>query len=1352
MKIKFLKLKLILFLIFIATFNSKASEYFTNPLSTRNGLSQNDVHTIFQDSRKFIWICTNDGLNRYDGYDFKIYNKGYKGLESSLIETIAEDKNNNLWIGTADKGLFYYNRLSDTFINIASLSNLPSQNFPNNTPRIFIDDQNSTIWFYNTNSEFYKISLDKNFKKVTRITQFKAGTDGLRSTSIFSMIKDFTGRLWIGTSNGLHYYNYKTATFKSISTIPNQVYSLSIIDKSKIAINTEKKILIFDTENFSNKKSFDISTDSRLLYANNQLWLASSTGIYIAEYNRLTNNFSGVSKIEEYNNWICNSLIMDANGVVWVGFGTAGIRQYKLNKKPFLHFGNESPIGNNFISSIIQDRFGGLWVGTFGTGVFRFPQTPTKAQEKDFVKADFIKQNTIYTLAQSKISDNIYIGSEGANNNLYEYNINTKKLEPINITKASVRIIFTDSCFLWIGTYNDGLFRYNLTTKEILHINKGKDFPSNIVRNIIKDSKGNIWLGTSDGICVIPSANKYSKNLNVKLIHYNNGYENKVINEYVISICQSKDGNIWLGTLGDGIKVITNLNSDFKCELKTYTIDNGLSNNTIKNIIEDNNGNIWISTNKGLNKIDQKNGTVQLYDISDGLQDYEFNELSGTKCKNGAILFGGVNGLNLFYPNQMQIDTLPPTLVITDFLLAGQSVKVNEKYDNKIVLSSDVSEVKKIELSYNQNNFSFVFAGIHYLAPRKNQYRYKLNGFDIAWTKDASNNRIAKYTNIPPGEYQFLLEGSNNNGIWTKEPLVVQVIIHPPFWVTWYAYLIYVIILLAATIQFRNFLIKRQRQRNEVYIANLEKVRTKELMDMKVNFFTNISHEFRTPLTLILSPLQTFMSDLNIPESVRNNSAIKTIEHNANILLKLINHLLNITKHDQQKLEVQLKNKNFTEFIRQVIQQFDFLAQSQNISLKFKSNSTDVFTWFDPFLMEQILYNLISNAFKYTPTGGEINLLMVDSAENVILSISDTGIGISKEAQNHVFERFFSINSSEKSNTGSSGIGLALTKNLVELHHGTINFESELGKGTTFTLNLPKNFGNGNNVQTIDKPNIITENILTVSDDNDSDLENEDLNKTLLVVDDNPQIITLLTGLFSSQYKVLSAENGQVALDIIYEFLPDIIISDVMMPVMDGLRLCKTIKNDIKISHIPIILLSAKASIDNQTEGYNYNADGYCPKPFDNNLLVALVNATYHNKQRLAQRFRGEIDISPTVITTTNSDEKFLRKLIKIIEDRIDDSTLTVEDLYSEVGMSANNLNKKLKALTNTTTKLFIRNIRLKRAAQLLKLQRFSVTDVAYEVGFSDLKHFRECFKKEFGVAPSDYKNENADQSQNEFM
>jgi len=1332
---------LVSLLIINAVFSVFPNNYLSTRLTTLNGLSQNDVHCIFQDSRKFIWISTNDGLCRYDGYEFKVYRKGYPGLESSVIESIIEDKQNNIWISSADKGIFKYDRVYDRFISLSKLSKVDITNLPTNIRKIYIDKRNSLWAFTYGDSDLFRIEFDDSFSKAGRISSYKLNKAGDKVTFVTDIKTDSSGRLFVTTTNGLQNFDYKKNEFQPIDNLGCN--AIALLPDNKMVISYFNRLMLFDPENFSTTKLKGGISINSLLCSDEKIWITNQFGIYVAKYDKLTNAIGEFEVVDRFVDLNAKTIIVDDNGSIWVGFLTTGIRQYRTNSKPFIHYGKSEKIGNNFISSLFFDHKNRFWIGTLGSGLYLIPTKNGNFEMTNLRSDDYFKNKTVYAIAQSTINNDIFVGL-AQEPFLVRINAESGSKSLMNFRLGDVRCLLADSVYLWIGSYFRGLYRCNLVSGALTKIDVKKILGTETIRDIQKDRNGNLWVGTDKGLCVIPARLINVSKIVPIPVRYVQDNETKILNSYTIPIYEGYNGNIWVGTLGDGLKVLSNIRRDFVCDIKTYSMDNGLSNNSIKSIIEDENDNIWISTNKGLNKIYPETGKIQVFDTDDGLQDFEFSELSACTGTNKMIYFGGVNGLNGFFSNQIKNDTIRPELTLTDFQLLNKSVLVGEKYDGRVILEKNITETRTIRLAHNQNNFSLVFAGLHYVSPKKNQYRYILDGYESNWTRTDASNRVAKYTNISPGKYVFRLVGSNCDDVWSTDEYRVEIVIDYPWWQTWYMYLLYLALIIILLIYMYRFAEKRQKEKTELVIANREKALTKELMNMRVNFFTNISHEFRTPLTLILSPLQSFLNDKDVPEPVKKHEALSTIQHNANVLLMLINQILTFSKNQQGKLQTNFRYENISVFLKEIFSQFNYLAINKNISLEYKTNNENLFIWYDSTIVEQIIDNLMSNAIKYTSKNGKIILELNEGEEFIAISVVDNGIGLPLEYQNQIFERFLKINTNITESVESTGIGLSLTKDLVEIIGGKITFESEENKGTTFTVILPKELTVKENLHSIqvaggkafDYKNadlIITESEIIPEN-------NSPLKDTLLIVDDNVEVLILLRKLFGHDYDILTAENGKIAFDLIVEKMPDIVITDVMMPVMDGLELCSQIKNDKRTSHIPVILLTAKTTIENQTEGYMVRADGYCPKPFDNNLLIGLTHSILQNRKIVANRYRKNTDLQPTSLSMSSGDELFLKRLIEVIEENIQDSDLSIDTLCNKVGMQPNVLNKKLKALTNTTSTLFIRNIRLKRAAQLLSLKRYTVMEVTYEVGFNDLKHFRECFKNEFGVTPSEYK------------
>ncbi len=793
-------------------------------------------------------------------------------------------------------------------------------------------------------------------------------------------------------------------------------------------------------------------------------------------------------------------------------------------------------------------------------------------------------------------------------------------------------------------------------------------------------------------------------------------------------------------------------------DIMSYTTENGLPNNTIKAIVEDDNGLIWISSNRGISCINVADDVIRSFDLQDGLQSYEYNELSSIKMNDGTILFGGVNGFNRLDPNDIQVDTTHPTPTITDLKISNHSIYTKEELSHFI--PSILNPSNGLTLKYNQNNIAFTFSGLHYSNSNRNQFDYWLEGFDTERRYTWGRTRDVEYTNIPAGRYQFHLRASNGDGIWSDKELVLPIVITPPFWGSWVAYVIYVILVLLisfAVARYYAFVVKR---RNDIIRVKSEKNYAHKMLELRTRFFTNISHEFRTPLTLILSPLQTLIADPEINNDTKRGIMLKTMAHNGNSLMRLINELMDYAKQESGNLKVELKNDNFVDTANKLVDQFAFWAEQREIKLIRNISQTPIMMQYDRHLMEQIVYNIISNAIKHTPTGGTITIEVHERDSQLLIAVHDTGRGIDSAAQKHLFDRFYSLNPDNKSEAGGTGIGLSLSKSLVELHNGKIWFTSTHNEGTSFYVSIPIVVASEATNESYENDNSETTSILIEGAGERLRsivaVEGEP-RPSMLVVDDNPAILDLLSDIFSEYYDVTIASGGQEGIYRSLEIIPDIIITDVMMPGIDGLQLCTRIKGEPNTSHIPIIMLTAKSSEEDIIKGYRTKADAYCSKPFSNEVLLETVNSILVNRRTLAGRIIDQVEssIENRVINessdvasqqesdqcmTTSLDKEFLDKMFAFIEDNIHNPNFAVTEICEKMGVSQLVLNKKLKALLNMTGVVVVRSVRMKRAAALLKTGRYTVAEVTYDVGLGDLRYFRKCFKQEFGVLPQAYK------------
>lgn len=1330
MKLNYVK-TFFLFLLFLTikdlSFYASANYKRTN-ITTRNGLSQNDISCIYQDQEGFIWIGTNDGLNRYDGYEYKTYRSNNSNLKSILILSIAEDHQGNLWIGTADKGLFVYLKEEDNFYALQDL--VKGQNCPSSGTRLAIDKDNN-IW--SLNGENYNIYCFHFDKKSHQATIIKAYTKNNYADFHFTDLVANDNGVFISGNQGVYQLNNKNHSLIRVGDFNSWSPDLEVVNHNTLLVQTKENLYLY---NCSTKKSTllyrNIPDKGLMAYAKNTLWFSGEKGVYKATYNPIKQTLEPWIKMDQYNHLITRSIMIDREGSLWTGYLKQGIYKYSKNHKPFLLF---NQIGNNHFSSLFQQDKN-LWIGTEGSGAFL---TELK-NNKIHILNQLCKDRIVYDIKFIPYLNKLAISTEGYP--LLLTDLKGKETTNYLLDVINSRTLLVDSCYLWLGNYHHGLYRYNMKEDKLQHYLPADGLPSVIVRNIMMDTKHNIWVATSKGLCIIPKKENTAKGIKIHSI-----INPELQNDYVLSILQDHNQHIWYSTLGNGLRKIKQVNPDYSVIYESYSQENGLSSNAIKAIEEDEEYRIWCSSNKGLNRINPQTHAVRVYDINDGLQDFEFNEFSSLKLSDQRLLFGGVRGINLFDPIHIKNDTTKSYPIITDFLVYNKSIQSNANYhtmSNKAIPLTD-----KITLTYQQNTFTLTFSALHFSNPHKNKFKYRLKNIDSEWVTPHTDIHEVTYSHLAPGTYNFELQASNGDHIWNSNTRKLQIVITPPFWATWYAYIFYGILIILTLLQILRTNKRRIERRYMVELAHLEKKKSEDLLEMKTRFFTNISHEFRTPLTLILSPIQTLLNDPELAKHKKWAKALPIMEHNGKILMRLINELMNFSKLEKNKLKLSLSQNDFIQVSQTICNQFNYWAKQKQIHLKCILPDEPIIYAFDPNLMEQIIYNLLSNAIKHTPTGGTVCYKIENYTDYFILKIADSGEGLSPEALTHVFERFYSKYSDVSKDIGGTGIGLHLTKSLIEMHKGTIWIKSEEGKGTTFFVKMPKFVKNlkainiqenKNEALTTPIPAQVTK-IIDTNKNNEKE-EKKTQKLTLLLIDDYPDLLQLLTNLFKDEYLIKTATNGQEAWDRLDNLLPDLIISDIMMPHLNGLQLCEKIKNDERYAHIPIILLTAKSTKQDVAQGYYNDADGYCSKPFNNTVLKNMVRSILSNRQKMALHFREHFSLFSNEIKTTASDEKFMKKLLEYIKLNLANSDLVVDHICQHMGISSTILNKKLKSLVGLTTNAFIRHIRLKAAAEMLTTGEYNVTDVTYAVGFSDLKYFRECFKKEFGTLPQKYKTE----------
>ncbi len=1344
-----------------------------------DGLSGNTVLCIFQDSRGFLWIGTYSGLNRYDGYTVKVY-KYDSDDESSIsndgIRGICEDNDGNLWIGT-NGGLNKFIRDKEKFIRYLSEGS-NTLSISNNQVNTVCKDLNGNIWVATENGlNMY----DMKTKIFVRYMVDPNNPASLQESKLFSLYQDKEGYLWIGGNNSLNKFNPVQKEFVSFKLSP-------------------------PIENGNAGQVYSICEDHMGL-----MWLATSRG-GLARYDRANNVFTYFINSAQDNTSISANYLRvvfeDSQNRLWIGSFDAGLNLFNRDKNNFTRISrsySRDGLNDNGIYSILEDRSGILWFGTWAGGLNKYGQKyKFKTYSHDPEDINSIGSNEVYAIYVDKYNE-LWIGTETAG--LDRIDRSRKKLThythnssvPYSISSNVVYTICEDkNGNLWVGTGGSGLNKFDRSTDRFTRYKHTADNPQGLGNNTLSqircDKKGNLWIGLIQGVDkYIPAEDKF--------IHYRHqaNITNSLDNNLIYSLYVDRQDNIWVGTNGGGLYKYNSKIDDFrKYELfpagnsfqvvsvifqddsgnywagtnggivrfdpdkdsyKQYTENDGLICNYVNGILEDNGGSLWISTLKGLSRFDPASETFTSYDASSGLQGTEFNTWAYFKSTTGRMYFGGTNGLTSFDPSDIKDNQHIPEMLINNFSVLHKNVLIG--YDSsfgRTILEKSISETKQIELNYDENIISFEIIALDFKNPRGNKYAFMLEGFDKEWTYKDASQRYVTYTNLNPRKYIFHLKGSNSDGIWNEAGSSLTLIIHHPWWGTWWAYSLYLIIFLSIFAGTTRFYLNRKVLTNQLKLEHEHSMKLAEVDRIKSNFFTNISHEFRTPLTLIMGPSDNIIKS-QAAEEIKNEA--ETIKRNAGRLLRLINQILDLSKLDEKKLKLHASEGNLVSFIKGIVMSFEAFAERKDLNLSIRSVKNNISLYFDRDKMEHIITNLLSNAIKFTSKGGSITVQILEKDEDtVLIKIVDTGIGIPESEIPKLFDRFYQVDSSQTREYEGSGLGLALTKELVELHHGTISVKSKVGHPNTgkpgwteCTIELPRGKYHLTEDEILKKPET-TENYdlpeqeeiemsIKAYDETQEIVEIKNDKNIVLIVEDNKDVRGYIKEILNKDYGVEEAINGEQGVRKAEKIIPDLIISDIMMPKMDGNQLTRILKNEEKTSHIPIILLTARGEQESRIEGLETGADDYLTKPFDTDELRVRIKNLIENRRKLQDKFRKDgLAPSKEVKHFGRLDQNFIDKVNNTIKKHLSEEEFSIEDLGNEVNMSRSQVHRKLTALTGRSPSLYMRSLRLAKAKEMIFDQTGNISEIAYSVGFSSPAYFTRCFKEEFGIPPSEVLNQ----------
>ncbi|MBK0383936.1 response regulator [Pedobacter sp. SD-b] len=1332
-------------------------------ISIDNGLSQNTVNSIAQDNKGIIWVATLGGLNKFNGYDFTVFTHNERDSNSishDRVNVIFIDKAGNLWVGT-DDGLNLYNPYNNHFTVIKNANN--SRYFvysikQDKTGKLWVGTQQGLKFLDNKKNRL--VDVDLNISNYNKRVQ--------------SIYEDDLGFLWIGLAKGFKIYDPRKNKSSEGPKELEESLSNSWVQSIKQSKNkdfwfaTENEgVFVYKKQNNKvvnyNKENGILSNTVRDLFFhdNGHLWMATKMGLSILNLSsgKIINYIYSpeLSTENSLSHPSVKCIFKDKSGNIWMGTYAGGINLVYNFSKIFsykgIRQGDQNPLSNKEVNAILGNDDNKFWIATDGGGLNYWNKTTGKVDvykyDTDNVLYNFIK-DVAYNDDNKK---QLWLGSSAG---ILIFDIATKKFTEFRDIQKGANVEFNhDYCFLnspyglWVGTNYNGLhlIKDNKIIKSYTLPN-GKLISNNVSCLLLEGE--NLWTGYL--LSGLSKINLKTGKIDSYAFDKNDIYS--LSNNSISCLFIDSKKRLWIGTNGGGLNYFDEHNNKFYVINSQY----GLANNNIHAIEEDNQGALWVSTNKGVFKVVLKSNDFPLspksvettnYTVLDGLQSNQFIKGSSFKNKNGEIFFGGIYGLNSFFPDKIVYNKEIPNIILTDFTILNK-----EKNQEDSLSSKPVDYLKEITLDYDESYFTIKYAALNYVFPERNNYAYKLEGLTKDTWHYVGNQKEATYTGLEPGTYTFLVKASNNSGIWNNTPRQLKIVVLPPWWRTNLAYLLYVLVVLGLLYLFNYYTKYTERLKNTIQYETDLYHKEQELSQKKLSFFINISHEIKTPITMIMAPLQKL---LTIHEgNTTTSNYLELMNKSGQRLLNLIDQLLDLRKFDDNDVMLKAAKGNLIRFTKEIVVVFGSLAKSKNLDLTFSSDEERLELWFDRDKLEKILYNIISNAIKYTPDYGKIEIAVNEDKEHqyAIINVIDNGVGISKERLPDIFLPFKPLDVSNN-NIKGTGVGLAFAKELIDLHHGLIQVDSkEASKDnrgyTKFSIKIPlgKNYLADKEV---DKEYLISEDInnyKSYSLKQQTNFQerkgliqqaNDNEKFTMLLVEDNPDVINFLAEIFVDNFNVIKCFDGAAGLAEALRTMPDIIISDVMMPIMDGIELCSKLKSNMVTSHIPVILLTARSPLIFKLEGLENGADDYVTKPFNFDLLDVKVWNLLENRQKMKSRYQKEITLQPTNTTISTFDDKFLENIMKYIEDNIAEETLNVEDLSQHIGMSRGNLYRKLKALTGKSPVEFIRYIRLKRATQLLKQHKMYINEVSYMVGFQNVTYFRKCFKEEFGYTPTEF-------------
>jgi len=1330
---------LIFFLLLLSGISADVFPQTVRYIGIDQGLSNNSVGGVYKDHNGFMWFSTYDGLNKYDGTGFTIFRNRIGDSTSILSNTIGAiegDLNNNIWVVTS-LGLCIYYPATDLFSRVkykpSTGTSLKYVDFEinlitvDNDGTMYVSAKNNGLLVFDPGSEIgYQVPLMTGMKKIFNYP--------ISATAINQTTND----VWLFIENvGLCKYNKKGPAVQLINNSIKQVNCMIVHKDKNLWLGNNYGLAKYnpDLNNVSAEYDIGINKIKALLIDNaDKLWLGSDgKGILIMDLATekikplLSANGKGM-----LNSISILDLYQDEDDRIWICTIRGGINVIDVKSNPFSSYlykgDNDTNAGFNSISAFCEDIKDEIWLGTSGWGLRQWNRKNNtyRFYSNDPANDHSLGSNLVTNILRDAGND-IWISAWYGGVNRFDratrsftrypcFNPFTNKLE------TQVWFLHEDRYkTIWAGTSNEGtLYFLNRAANRFEVFDKRIENP----QCIAEDKSGNLWVGTYSTLIKVDKVNK-------KHIVYQIGY-------IVRSIHEDSKGNFWIGTQGGGLLLFNRQRGTFK----RYNENTGLHAGTILRIEEDAHSNLWMSSFTGLIKFNTEKKQFSKFTKSDGLLSNQFNSNGSLSLKSGEMMFGGINGFHMFNPDSIDIKESKPTVFLTHIQINGQPISENKSFITK----STLDKVTELTVPFDKAYIALEFVAPEYSAPDKIQYSYFMEGLEKAY-RNNYNARSAVYSQMNEGTYYFNVKTTNVWGVWGKETQLLKIIILPPWYRSWWAYLLYSLTIAGIFYLYAWYKKNREDLKFKIILADLQVKKEEELNERKLSFFTNIAHEFRTPLTLIINPIKDLLNKQDIKEPEND---LNIIYRNAKRLMSLVNQLLLFRKAENETAGLQIELLNFAVLCKEVFLCFVQQALSKDKQYEFICADEEISLYADREKMEVCLFNLISNAMKYTAKNGKVSVKITQTAQEVLLSVEDDGAGIPPEVGSSLFEKFYQVQGYGIKSKKGFGIGLYLVKKFIELHKGTINYTTTINKGTIFTFRLLKGNAHFEDVgiffgseqkssfldELVEEPEI-TGNIPVVVNRNDVPVVSDKM--VMLVIDDNEQIRNYLVKIFNHSFKIQQADNGDDGLKMTRQFQPDIIISDIRMPGVNGIDLCRLVKTDMELKHIPFILLTGSSGEEARLRGIECGADDYINKPFEKELLLARVNSILQNRNNLQQYFFNEITHRQNTLKISREDKAFIDLCISIVENNLGNDTFNIKIFAAEIGMSHSNLYKRVKAVSGQSINSFIRFIRLRKAAELLINTPTNVNEVAFQVGINDIKYFRQQFFKLFQLNPSDY-------------